>query len=232
MTIAEMHYDFKRKLNKVDSLKNKNLLIPEIDRVLNESYELFVKLIAFPRNYSFRGFEVNQRTIDDLRTLIENPVPITVVGNVAALPAAYWHYVRGYALCSKTGCTTDQDIRVTIRKHGDIYEDNSFEKSDFAWRQLNAVFVGNEIRFDADFTVETLNLTYLKRPEYIHYADGFTGNTYTLPSTTVLVGTQDCELPDHTHNEIVDLAVLLASGELGSPNLQVNQNKLSLNSLI
>ena len=37
MNISEMHYDFKKKLNKVDSEQNRNLLVPEIDWALNEA---------------------------------------------------------------------------------------------------------------------------------------------------------------------------------------------------
>ena len=48
MTIQDMHYDFKKKLNKIDSQQNRNLLIPEIDWTLNEAQELFVKITAFP----------------------------------------------------------------------------------------------------------------------------------------------------------------------------------------
>jgi hypothetical protein len=38
-----------RKFNKVDSQKNRNILVPEIDLYLNEAEEIFVKLIAEPR---------------------------------------------------------------------------------------------------------------------------------------------------------------------------------------
>ena len=40
-----MQYDLKFKLNKIDSSQYKNLRIPEIDWVLNESIELFVKIL-------------------------------------------------------------------------------------------------------------------------------------------------------------------------------------------
>ena len=69
MTIKEMHYDLKMKLNKVDSQQNENLLIPEMDWVLREAEGLFIKMIAEPRIKSYLGFEMNQRTIDDIRTL-------------------------------------------------------------------------------------------------------------------------------------------------------------------
>ena len=44
-----MHYDFKKKLNKIDSQQKKNLLIPEIDWTLNEAQNLYVDIIAQPR---------------------------------------------------------------------------------------------------------------------------------------------------------------------------------------
>ena len=55
MTIQDMHYDFKKKLDKIDSQQNKNLLIPEIDWVLNEAQEMFVKIVAFPKKYEYLG---------------------------------------------------------------------------------------------------------------------------------------------------------------------------------
>ena len=49
MTIEEQHYDFKMKLNKIDSQQYRNLIIPQIDWLLNEAQELFVKMVSNPR---------------------------------------------------------------------------------------------------------------------------------------------------------------------------------------
>jgi len=43
MTTKEMHYDFKQKFNKIDSQKNKGLLVPEIDWLLNEALNFLLK---------------------------------------------------------------------------------------------------------------------------------------------------------------------------------------------
>jgi hypothetical protein len=56
-------------------------------------------------------------------------------------------------------------------------------------------------------------------------------NSYTLPDGTVLVGSQDCELPEHTHREIVDIAVLITTGDLQSGDYQLKQAKLNLNQI-
>ena len=87
MVVEDMHYDFKKKLNKGDSQQYKNLQIPEIDWTLNEAAELFVKLIAQPRYRSLLGLETSQRTIDDIRTIIttrniENINTQNIVGDI------------------------------------------------------------------------------------------------------------------------------------------------------
>ena len=45
----------------------------------------------------------------------------------------------------------------------------------------------------------------------------------------LLTGSQDCELPEPTHREIVDIAVLLMAMELQLPDIQMKQAKLALN---
>ena len=71
MTVQDMHYDFKMKLNKLDSQQLRNFLIPEIDWLLNEAQELFVKWVAEPRIPNGLGLETNQRSIDDIRVLMK-----------------------------------------------------------------------------------------------------------------------------------------------------------------
>ena len=130
MTIQDMHYDFKKKLNKVDSQQNKNLLIPEIDWVLNEAQEMFVKIVAFPKKYEYLGFEIGQRTIDDIKTLVEPKHCINVVDNIAALPQDYWFYINGEVLMSKSNCI-DVKGNLFIRQHNDNFEDSPFDNSSF-----------------------------------------------------------------------------------------------------
>ena len=43
MTVENMHFDFKMKLNKVDSAKNRNFRPEEIDWLLNEAMDIFIK---------------------------------------------------------------------------------------------------------------------------------------------------------------------------------------------
>ena len=226
MTIEDMHADFKRKLNKLDSQQYRNLNIPEIDRILNEAQELFVKKITKPRGKSYMGFEINQRSTDDIKTLVVEGESLVVSGNLQVtsrtfpLPDNYWYFVNATAIATKGECT--KHIRVHIRQHDDKFMDSPFDKSSFDWEEVNAVFNqdGILVFFDEDFDVRELKLTYIKRLSYIHngkgynettgyknadgtYVDGMVDNDIT-PTTAF---TRNSELPSHTHNEIVDIAV-------------------------
>ena len=231
MLVADMHYDIKKKLNKVDSNKYRNLLIPELDWTLNEAAELYVKIIAQPRRYSHLGFELNQRSIDDIRTLITTE-EIAVVDNVAALPDDYWFYTSGEVDMTKGSCTNIKG-KVYIRQHDDEFEKSPFDKSSFEWREVNATFDENGIVFytDETFTISTFYLTYVKRIPYICNAEAFGVSGYELPSGEVLATNQDCILPEQTHREICDIAVLLLTGELQEQLYQVKQDKVVFNNL-
>lgn len=242
MTIADMHYDFKKKLNKVDSQQNRNLLVPEIDWALNEAQELFIKWIAEPRTRSHFGVEKSQRTIDDIRTLVKSE-SITITDNKVVLPIDYMFYLKAEVLMNKTTCG-DRKARLVIRQHNDKFEESPFDCSSYEWKVVNGLFTDGNIQLfdDGSFTNTSIELSYIKKPKYIHNAKAFGTGIYRLPSGVVLgrdkdnaqdtnPETVDCELPEHTHREIVDIAVAMVSGELLSNDYQVKLSKLNINEL-
>ena len=61
----------------------------------------------------------------------------------------------------------------------------------------------------------------------MHNAQKFTGGKYKKPDgVTILEGKKDCELPPYTHQEIVDIAVMLASGNL-IPDFNIKRDKVN-----
>ena len=230
MTIKEMHYDFKRKLNKVDSQQNENLRVPEIDLALREAEEIFIKMVAFPRVKSYMGFESSQRSIDDIRTLVINEYPVDIINNTSSLPDNYLHFIKGDVEMSKGKCKAKG--RLFIRQHDDDFERSPFDRSSFEWRTINGVFYEKGVKFYInDSTVLTkFFLSYVKQPRLMHNAEDFRGGNYELLSGQVLTGFVNCELPEQTHREIVDIAVLLVTGQLSS-DYQAKVAKLNLNNL-
>lgn len=237
MNAREMHYDFKQKLNRIDSQKYSNLLVPEIDWKLNEAQEVFVKMVAQPRLKDQFGFEINQRTINDIRTIVvdqtsANGITPTVYDSssfIAALPSNYWFLASCTVLATKGKC---KDVRLQTREvqHDDENEVSVFDKSSFEWRKSNIRFNKDGLRIftDGSYSITKVLLAYLVQPRKINNAQDFVGGTYNLLDGTTLVGTQSCELPVMVHREIVDLAVLITAGDLSLPDYQLKYAKLKL----
>lgn len=236
MTSQEMHYDFKVKLNKIDSQVYPNLMVPEIDWTLNEAQNMYIKNLAQPRIPNGKGFEVNKRITEDLKSLVleVDNLPLVLTSDgisyTCTLPTDYLFYISSYVKLSKDNCINERG-EIYVVQHDDRHLINPFTKPSFEWREVNALFTSQGLRLftDGTFTVDQIILTYLKQPVYIHAAGNFRGGTYTLPGGASFSGYQDCELPDHTHSEIVDLAVLIATGEIQAPDYQIKMNKIQLN---
>jgi hypothetical protein len=241
MTIQEMHYDFKMKLNKIDSEQYRNLRVPEIDWLLNEAQEFFIKSVAFPRVPNHLGFETSQRTIDDIKTIVvdnkqleKDLINSEDKQKVFVLPTDYMFYISAKVTVSKAQCGL-KEVRLLIKQHDDKFEESPFDNSSFEWGDINATFDSKGLRVysDGTFDVENVKLNYIKEPAYIHNASDFKpeGQYKSLKTGLNLTGRQNCELPNQTHREIVDIAVMLASSNLDMQNIQIKQGKLNLNQL-
>lgn len=239
MTPREMHYDFKQKLNKIDSQQYRNLLVPEIDWKLNEAQEVYVKMIANPRSQPAKlGFEINQRTIDDIRTIVVDqvlsngivPTVYDTTSYIAILPADYWHLLSSKVYATKGACLNVK-LKTTQVQHDDEHDLSPFDRSSFEWRKSNIWFNKEGIRIftDGTYSITKIVLSYLIQPRRIHNAQDYQGGTYIpLDGGVPLVGSQACELPVMLHREIVDLAVLITAGDLSLPDYSLKQKKVQM----
>lgn len=235
MNAREMHYDFKQKLNKIDSQKFRDLIVPEIDWKLNEAQELFVKITAQPKLRKSLGFEITQRSIDDISTIVVNQKmangqALTDFGDnsyISSLPNDYWFFVNAKVLASKGTCTS-KVLDTRPIQHDDNAHDSAFDKSSFRWKVANIRFIKEGIRVftDGDFTPSKIAIDYLIRPRIIHNAQDWEGGTYNpLDGGAALSGTQSSELPVGVHRDIVDLAVLITAGDLGLNTYGIRKDK-------
>lgn len=243
-----MHYDFKVKIDKVDSMSKKNFLPNEIDWIINEAIKMFVKQRYGQNNLKGAGFESIQKRTDDLRTLqIKSPtakqpgvVPVQHQGDVYEFRISdfkfpYWFLTRLTAKARKENC--DKVIRIRQTQHDDlsIALDDDFFKPDFMWGEALAV----EARTDetqnnmGSIYVYTDNFEILEiYPEYLKEPNRVWIGTYNTKDGKNVIGNPpiNCDLPDHTHNEIVDIAVLECSRIIESPQFyQLRQQKIKEN---
>jgi hypothetical protein len=233
MTSREMQMDFRLKFNKIDSQKNRNILVPEVDWHLNEAMEIFINLVANPKANTHLGFETSQATIDDLYPLITKSSPIVPVAGVIPLPVDYHTFLKAYANITKDSCTAR--ARMFLVQHDDRAEDSSNYNSSFEWREIIFRFLSGglePILEGTDIEVNSAEVTYLKQAPYIHAASLFPGGTYTIPGGATLTGNQDCILPKRVHGTIVDIAVMVASNNIQASDYQLKQNKVSVNQIL
>ena len=268
MTVQEMHYELKLKLNKIDTQDYSNLLIPEVDWYLNEAQTVFIKQRYGTTNIKREGFEESQKRIDDLKTLVvkEDPaiptattIPANVVStttdvgtykaDLSALAYDYMFLLRITCQGTKTSCQSGTKRLWGIQvQHDDLdtvlYD--PFYKPSFEWEEVPLVFGENPndptsdrqgsiyLYSDGTFSINSVFVEYLRHPLRISYANGVVDSSgaiigYNYADGTPAAGVQNCELPEHTHKELVDLAVAIVSGDIDHPNYNLKAIKTSIN---
>lgn len=228
MTIAEMHFDFDVKIDKVASSGKANFNRAERDWLLNRGKEIFVKQRYGINNPHKTGFEETQKRIDDLRSLVikypEQPgiVPTVHDDNTYEVPLSnlvypYWFLIRGSAEVVFDDCV--QTASLKFIQHDDLnyalkdpFNKSSREEILFNFgRSSSDPNIDSVYIYPGDLALGLIFLEFIKQPAKLNYG-GYVyidGNTYPQ---------QDCDLPEHTHSEIVDLAVQLAAGIIEDPN--------------
>lgn len=249
MTVEEMHYDFKIKFNKLDSNDYRDFQVPEIDWLLNEAQELFLKQRYGINNTTQQGFEGSQKRIDDLRNLVMKNISLPAsqvvadpVSYEATLPADYIFAIRVQSIASKPSCSEEsKKLICKPTQHDDLSNcllDPNYNPS-FEWGEMPIVYGtlsnltadANRIfgYTDGSFTVTSFILDYLREPKRIAFPTGVPGLIYNYPDGSAVATDQDCELPEHTHREIVDIATLIAAGDINHPGYQVRMAKIGMN---
>jgi hypothetical protein len=230
MTVADMHYRFKIGLDKVDSLSSPNFIPEEIDIFLNDAQDQFIAQRAFRNNHKREGVEETQKRTDDLRNIIDNFSTTTFTNNsdnkpngvFITLPATYRHALQeeatvSYNDCTGTATTGNADVVPTSHdRYNKIKRDPFNEPDEETVYRMGFESDLFELVSEANVTITNYSLRYIRIPQTIRY-----GTQYQTPTTDV-----DCELSEHTHREIIALAVKNALEDIESPRYQSTKIEL------
>lgn len=221
MTIAEMHTYFKITLNKLDSLNYQELLPEEIDVLLNQEMFKLIEQRAYGTNPKRQSLEETQKRVDDLKNItasyqsstFTNTTESKTNGSFVELPTDYRHAIQEECSISYTDCDGNTATKIVPVKPITHDRYNVVINSPFNGPYDNLVLrlahskistIGTnelfELLTDGTYTISVYYLRYLKTPNSMQY-----GSTYVIPTTDV-----DCELSEHLHREIVELAALTA----------------------
>lgn len=209
MTAAEMHTAFKFGLDKFDSLNYPNFLPAEIDLLLNQAQDNFIKQRYGITNTKRQSFEETQKRTEDIKNVVVRAtiVPaanasdnINSYSRFVTLPADHWiivHELTGISYPDCNGDTVTDRAYTRAIQHNDytLLMNNPFEKPDEG-TVLRLMENGRvELIPASNVTITNYYLTYIKKPRRI--------NNVSNPTVS-------CELSDHTHQEIVNEAIKIA----------------------
>lgn len=220
MTSLMMQADFELQISQIDNIEKPNS--EDIFYFLNQAALKFVKTRYSGINYKGEAFEQSQKRMDDLRTLVKESTISTTAGSkpnsyVAILPADYFvtlaeEVTITFTNCSGnlvssvesiTECTLDTysfKVRDPLEAHN-LHLDSAYPLRMYIDGKVCLISDGN-------YTVPTLYLTYLKLPN------------------TISISTQ-CDLPSHTHTEIVKIAVDMYLENISSQRINTYGNQIN-----
>lgn len=221
MTRAEMILLFHQRYDD-SSFTNPELGDDEVDLYLNLSTERFINTRFTGNNFRQVGFEEDQKRIDDVRTLLTNSAILTgftageeisnsQVVDISSL-TNYRFYIKSFSRIDKTvGGVPSTDAWVPNQIIGN-HETDQFTRTIFHSPIIDnprVVFRDGDMTviYDQETTLTGFKLQYIRQP------------------ATITSG-QDSDLPDHTHEEIVEGAVSLALETIESRRNQTEQVKV------
>jgi hypothetical protein len=207
MTIQVMHDIFKFEMDKLDSLNYPNFLEEEIDLLLNQAQERFVKQRYGTTNAKKESYEETQKRIEDLKNITINAI-LTPLANASDnidpnasfvnLPSDHWFIVQERVKVSYPDCRgnyIDKYLEVRPIQHNEFSKiiSDPFKKPNIS-KVLRLMENGRvELIYAPEVVISDYRLRYIKKPVEVSLANNI-----------------DCELSEHTHSEIVAEAVRIA----------------------
>ena len=223
-----MHTAFKQGLDKFDSKDYPNLEAEEIDLVLNQAQESFVKQRYGYNNFKKEAFEQTQKRTEDLYTLVKS-IRLSVLSNTdnnidsnsvfVTLPVDHWITIQeltNITYSNNIGVSTTEDVYTRAIQHNDYSKliTNPFAKPTIKKVLRLTTQEGAELLHSSEATVNSYKLRYIKEPA--------TMDSQSIPQV-------DSELPELVHQEIVNQAISISLENIESARLstfiQVTENR-------
>lgn len=232
MTISEMHVAVKLELDKSAVLELAAFEPDEIDFWLNTAIRAFVK-------QRYREFERIQKRIDDLKPLVET-VAVFLAANASPDPPTglspgdelylvnsyssfsswdttvpnYWFTISERVYINPTGGTTHWTgvTECTLDEYPNKLEDPYSEHVlHYGTAKPLKISDKNDVQFvsDGNYSISVYSITYLRKPEEVNIS-----------------GT-NCDLPEHTHDEVVKIAVKMMLENIEQPRYNTYQNEVN-----
>jgi len=216
--VDSLLYKIDQKLNKLSTNEHQQIALEDKILALNEAQiKLIKQKVDGASTVSGLGLDAFKKRYEDLQSLVvtynHQPLTLTILNeelhqwkaNLHKLDPKYMFYIDSYVIADKGRCK-DRKIWINrdLAKHGDLQFilNNDHYKPSFEYQETFNFISSDEISIftDGTFTPKTVNISYMRYPEYIN-KEGY----------IMLDGEpsfdQDCELELYLEDELLDLTV-------------------------
>ncbi len=211
-----MSISFKQGLDKFDSLNYPDFQVDQIELLLNQAQDTFVKQRYGSTNVKKTSFEETQKRTEDLKNVVVNTIltpsanasdNINQYARFVTLPSNHWFIIQELTGISYIGCNGDT---ITDRVYTQAIQHNDYSKiinNPFAKpnedKILRLMEKGRvELIPAPNVTITDYHLRYIKEPIRIS-----------------ITNSVDCELSKETHQEIVNCAISIALEDIESKRI-------------
>ncbi len=223
MLIEDFHRNFKFSLDKMDGLNYPNFLEEEIDILLNQAQDRFVKQRYGNNNLKRTSFEETEKRTEDLRKVIEtyriygytpNSESIVYNSSMSPLPSKHWFTIWDRALIKCPTC--NQTIKRGVGALGIGGTSETLIGQYVEVRPISHLELDKVINdpFKGPDQTKVLKLIYKDQVELILPEQcelvSYESRYIREPVRMSLINDITCELAEHTHDEILNLAVQIA----------------------
>jgi len=212
MTTQEMHNAVRLGVQTLDSYTHDLILPQEIDVVLNQMQDKFIKQrYYFLSNTKGVGFEESKKRLHDLQLIVKS-TNVYTDDDVILVPSDCLYLISIQEDIVYLGIPLN-NVKVEIVEHEKLLDllNNPFRTT--THKNILATLQGQELTLHTQnkFILIGCKFTYIKTPSVIDIS---------LPDSTT------CELSEHTHNEIVEMAVQNILEKIESPRYKtiINEN--------
>lgn len=221
MTIQEMHYRVDQGLQKVASFVYSNFEPAEIDGFINQMILRFIKDRYVPQQDGSEEFQLDTKRLDDLQAIIED-WDTTISGSTEGSNAQiFLGAITDYLLYVSTTATLGYDeCKRVLDETKDFIAPVRVIKQEFITRALRDPYRKSTPENGSAASLSNNNLVLYGGKRFIY--KGVSISYIRKPAKVDLALSVDCDLAEHTHDEIVDLTVQHILEVIESPRYQSN----------
>lgn len=223
MSIAatKLHYEVRRKINRINSDFSKSISVPDLDAYINEAKDLVYEnfAVVFERNTTVRN-HLRQLEVNNKCLACKNDAEDSCI---VEYPKDFYRLTRQIAKATTDGCDSERELIIHITKQDKLSESlkDPYWDPDFFYEETlgDDEETGLRVYHNGKFDVKEVCISYLKIIPDIAAPSLVSSGSYTDPEGNTVSRNVDFIVDSSfLWRKIVDVAVLGIQRDMSNVN--------------